>query len=295
MKKIIILIISLFLINKTTYGQQVTIGTQIWQTTNLNVSTYSDGTPIPQITDSSEWRSSPVGAWCYYDNITANGTTYGKLYNWHAVVGIHNAASVYNLSLRKQLAPAGWHIPTDAEWTTLISYLGGSSVVGGKMKATSFTGNNLSGFTALPGGYRYDSGTFNEVGQIGQWWRSIEFSAERYYSIWLSRSSSNASAYTWGDKNAGYSVRCISDSSLSNTTFETNSLKLHPNPAESFLNINIDSNLINQPYSIIDGLGRVVLYGKLNQVNTTLNVEYLSKGVYFIKVSGYSASKFIKE
>ena len=295
MKKIVLLIISLFFINQTTYGQQVTIGTQIWQTTNLNVSTYSDGTPIPQITDPSEWSSSPIGAWCYYDNIIANGTTYGKLYNWHAVVGIHNAASVNNLSLRKQLAPAGWHIPTDAEWTTLISYLGGSSVAGGKMKATSFTGNNLSGFTALPGGYRYNSGTFNEVGQIGQWWRSIEFSADRYYSIWLTRSSSNASASTWGDKNAGYSVRCISDSSLSNTTFETNSLKLHPNPVINILNIKTDTNFINQPYSIIDGLGRVVLNGKLNEVETSINVEQLSKGIYYLKVSGNSANKFIKE
>ena len=281
--------------NQTTYGQQVTIGTQIWQTTNLNVSTYSDGTPIPQITDPSQWSSSPVGAWCYYDNITANGTTYGKLYNWYAVVGIHNAASINNLSLRKKLAPEGWHVPTDAEWSTLITYLGGSNVAGGKMKSTGFTGNNESGFTALPGGYRLNGGGFNEAGQIGEWWRFVEFSAEGYYSHWLSRSSGNAFKSTWGAKNAGYSVRCISDSSLSNATFDKSSLQLHPNPVESVLNINIESNLINQPCTIIDGLGRVVLYGKLNEVDTTLNVEHLSKGVYFIKVSGYSARKFIKD
>ena len=291
----------MFLINQTTYGQQVTIGTQIWQTTNLNVSTYSDGTPIPQITDPSQWASSPVGAWCYYDNITAYGTTYGKLYNWYAVLGIYNAASLNNPSLRKKLAPSGWHVPTDAEWTTLITYLGGSNIAGEKMKSTGTTlwinnggGTNESGFTGLPGGYRYNSGTFNEVGQIGEWWRFIELPSDRYFSRWLSRNR-NAYISTWGDKNAGYSVRCISDSSLSNSTFDKSSLKLHPNPVRSVLNISIDSNLISLPFTIVDGLGRVILYGKLNEVDTTINVEQLSKGIYYLKISGNSANKFIKE
>jgi hypothetical protein len=84
-------------------------------------------------------------------------------------------------------------------------------------------------------------------------------------------------------------------SSLDTNEFDTNSLKLYPNPVVSVLNIKTDSNLINQPYTIIDGLGRVVLNGKLNNVDTTINVDQLSKGIYYLKIAGNSATKFIKE
>jgi uncharacterized protein (TIGR02145 family) len=97
----------------------VIIGTQEWQKENLNVSKYSDGTPIPQVTNASNWASLSTGAWCYYNNDPANGAIYGKLYNWYAVAGIHDAASLTNPDLRKKLAPTGWHIPTDTEWTTI--------------------------------------------------------------------------------------------------------------------------------------------------------------------------------
>ena len=90
-------------------------------------------------------------------------------------------------------------------------------------------------------------------------------------------------------------MRCLRDSSLSNTTFESNTLKLHPNPVVNILNIKTDSNLINQPYAIIDGLGREVLNGELNDVDTTINVEQLSKGIYYLRISENSVIKFIKE
>lgn len=122
MKKLILLISVLFISIEITYGQQITIGTQIWSNTNLDVTTYRDGTPIPQVTDPTAWVNLTTGAWCYYNNDPANGAIYGKLYNWYAVAGIHDAASLNDPSLRKQLAPQGWHIPTDAEWTTLTDF-----------------------------------------------------------------------------------------------------------------------------------------------------------------------------
>lgn len=82
---------------------------------------------------------------------------------------------------------------------------------------------------------------------------------------------------------------------LTSTTFNTIGLKLYPNPVVSILNVSIDSNLINQPYTIIDGLGKVVLKGKLNGVESTINVEQLSKGIYYLKIAGNSSSKFIKQ
>ena len=84
-------------------------------------------------------------------------------------------------------------------------------------------------------------------------------------------------------------------SSLDTEEFDTNNIKLYPNPVINILNIKSDYNFINQPYTIIDGLGRVVLNGKLNEVDTTINVEQLSKGIYYLKVSDKSASKFLKE
>jgi hypothetical protein len=110
----------------------VTIGTQIWSSTNLDLTTYRDGTPIPQVTDPTQWTNLTTGAWCYYNNDPANGAIYGKLYNWYAVVGIHdNDPNTPN----KILAPTGWHVPTDTEWTTLTTFLGGESIAGGKIQA----------------------------------------------------------------------------------------------------------------------------------------------------------------
>jgi uncharacterized protein (TIGR02145 family) len=100
----------------------VTICNQVWMLKNLVVTTYRDGTPIPEVTDPTEWDLLTTGAWCYYNNDPANGTVYGKLYNWYAVTD------------PRGLPPNGWHIPTDEEWVTLETCLGGVSVAGGKMK-----------------------------------------------------------------------------------------------------------------------------------------------------------------
>jgi uncharacterized protein (TIGR02145 family) len=140
----------------------------------LNVSKYSDGTPIPQVTDPTQWANLTTGAWCYYNNTTANGTTYGKLYNWYTTLG-------------DTLCPKGWHVPSDNEWTILTDYLGGESVAGGKMKSvgTAYwnspnTGaTNESGFTGLPGGYRSNGGQFFDVGGRGYWWSSTQFNQQQ--------------------------------------------------------------------------------------------------------------------
>ena len=109
----------------------VIIGSQEWVQENLNVSKYNDGTIIPQVTAPSAWSNLTTGAWCYYNNLTANGSIYGKLYNYYAVAGIHDTiASTPN----KVLSPIGFHVPTDTNWTTLTDYLGGLLVAGGEMK-----------------------------------------------------------------------------------------------------------------------------------------------------------------
>jgi len=196
----------------------VTICSQVWATRNLDVTTYSDGTPIPQVTDPTEWANLTTGAWCYYNNDPANNATYGKLYNWYAAAGIYDAASLSNPALRKKLAPTGYHVPTDAEWTTLTTCLGGESIAGGKMKETGTAhwispntdATNSSGFTGLPGGYRDTNGAFTNIGSSGLWWSSSEYDTTNAWLRYLYYSGGGAGRNGDG-KDYGLSVRCLRD------------------------------------------------------------------------------------
>jgi uncharacterized protein (TIGR02145 family) len=187
----------------------VTIGTQIWKGCNLNVETYNDNTPIPEVTDPTEWANLTTGAWCYYDNDSANGPIYGKLYNWYAV------------NDPRGLAPTGYHVPSQVEWDTMVSYLGGALVAGGKMKSTgTIEGNdglwldpntgatNSSGFTGLPGGLRNFNGTFYFIGSDGYWWSSSEDGTNYAWSRSLNNNLGSANMYSSSKRN-GFSVRLI--------------------------------------------------------------------------------------
>jgi uncharacterized protein (TIGR02145 family) len=184
----------------------VTIGTQVWMTKNLNVSTFRNGDVIPQAKTQGEWEAfgkTGEPAWCYYDNDPANGDKYGKLYNWYAV---HDS---------RGLAPIGFHVPTHTEWTTLTDYLGGAEIAGYKMKTRSGwykegNGTNSSGFSGLSGGWRFDDGTFGNEGYLGYWWSSSEFNTTLAWKRYLS--------YSYGlvyskylNKGNGLSVRCLRD------------------------------------------------------------------------------------
>jgi uncharacterized protein (TIGR02145 family) len=184
----------------------VTIGSQVWTNKNLDVTTYRNGDPIPQVSDPSAWAGLTTGAWCYYNNDPANGAIYGKLYNWYAV------------NDPRGLAPQGWHIPTDAEWTTLGNLLGGDAAAGGKMKTTGTTrwttpntsATNESGFAGVPGGLRISDGTFVRVGIYGYWWSATE---SFYISPWLRYLyySSGDLVMSYDSKKNGLSVRLIKD------------------------------------------------------------------------------------
>ena len=191
----------------------VTIDTQVWAAINLDVTTYRDGTPIPEVTDPAAWSGLTTGAWCYYNNVSTNGTTYGKLYNWYAVAGIHDTDAA---TPNKILAPTGWHVPTDAEWTTLTTTLGGTAVAGGAMKATTLWNSpnnfasNSSGFTGLPGGNRSNDGTFSTIGNYGYWWSSSESSPLYAWYRSLNYNGGSASRSNF-HKRFGFSVRCLRD------------------------------------------------------------------------------------
>jgi uncharacterized protein (TIGR02145 family) len=205
--------------------QAVKIGNQVWTVENLRVTKYNDGSIIPFDTSSATWNNATTPKYCFYNNTTSTNSIkkYGVLYNWYVV-------SPANL---KKIAPTGWHVPTDAEWDTLQNYLiakgynWDGTTTGNKIaksmaaktdwqtQATAgeigcdLTKNNRSGFSALPGGIRYN-GTFNFQGGHGDWWSATAADASgawnRYFHSeldYLGRGSFN--------KGSGFSVRLVRD------------------------------------------------------------------------------------
>jgi uncharacterized protein (TIGR02145 family) len=262
----------------------VTIGSQVWTSDNLNITAYSDGTPIPQVTDGSAWQSATTGAWCYFNNNSVTGSTYQKLYNWYAVAGIYNAASLANPSLRKQFAPAGWHVPTATEWTTLSTYLGGDAIAGGKMKEAGLAhwyspnteATNETGFTGLPGGARLN-GTFEDFGYDGYWWSSTEYSSTRANLRQL-RSIDSGLLLDNLFKSDGLSIRLIQDTVTPNT-FNIDNYLGDPG------NLSLDN------YSGLDAIAQSVLGGSLG----TFNQYNLQDYVRLIKFFDNTVFKMIKD
>jgi len=183
----------------------VKIGTQWWMAENLKTTKYRDGTSIPNVTDNTAWINLTTGAYSDYDNTPSNSATYGRLYNWYAATDAHN------------IAPTGWHVPTDVEWSTLTTYLGGENVAGGKLKEIGTThwtspntgATNETGFTALPGGGRGTSGTFYYIENYGYWWSATEYSATAWYRSMLHYLSDVGRGSV--SKKLGFSVRCVRD------------------------------------------------------------------------------------
>jgi len=202
----------------------VTIGSQTWMAENLKVTHYRDGTAIPNITDNANWGSSATGAYCDYSNSTTNGTKYGHLYNWYAAVDSRN------------IAPSGWHVPTDIEWKTLENYLiaNGYNYDGAKSENkiakslaaktywTNNTGigtvgndstkNNAAGFNGFPYGYRYDfNGLSYGFGLVAVWWSSTNLYNESIsYDKNMSQSFVDGNVVN-GYKHYGIAIRCVKD------------------------------------------------------------------------------------
>jgi uncharacterized protein (TIGR02145 family) len=188
----------------------VTIGTQVWMVENLKTTKYKDVAAIPNITDNTAWGNLTTPGYCWFNNDIANKTPYGALYNWYAVS-------------TGKLCPTGWHVPSDAEFTTLTTFLGGASVAGGKLKETGTThwwspnsgATNETGFTALPGTQRAYDGQFDDagIGDFGYWWSSTEFvynPADAAYYLCLDHNVSGVVRSSTRKRN-GNSVRCLKD------------------------------------------------------------------------------------
>jgi uncharacterized protein (TIGR02145 family) len=202
----------------------VKIGNQVWMAENLKTTKYEDGTAIPLVTNNKVWPNLYSPGYCWYDNDEANyKDLYGALYNWYSVN-------------KSNLCPTGWHVPDDAEWTTLENYLitngynYDGTTIGNKIakslastygwnysQTTGTVGNtdyaakrNSTGFTALPGGYRQYDGTFTSIGSFGFWWSVTETGAASAWQYSLRFSSSNGNKAET-HRMYGFSVRCLKD------------------------------------------------------------------------------------
>lgn len=184
----------------------ITIGTQTWTNKNLQTAFYNNGDAIPEVQDTTQWANLTTGAWCYYNNDPALGAIYGKLYNWYAA------------NDPRGITPQGWHVPTEVEWTTLQTHLGGVSVAGGPLKAIGTVywlspnsgATDSSGFTALGAGRRGSAGGFLSIQALVGFWSSNEVDSTNANRWGLGSSVSSFGPFSI-NKLSGYSIRCIKD------------------------------------------------------------------------------------
>ncbi len=191
----------------------VIIGSQEWMAENLRTTKYANGDLIPNVTDGTQWSTLTTGAWVHYNNFSQNELPFGKLYNWFAVSDSRN------------VCPSGWHLPSEADWDSLIYFLDPNADIinsinsaGGKMKSIgtqywispNFEATNESGYSGLPGGCRTSNGEFTDFGFNGGWWSSDTYISNfawyriLYYGYGFIGGMNRPKAF-------GFNIRCVKE------------------------------------------------------------------------------------
>lgn len=183
----------------------VTIGTQTWMVENLKVTKYRNGVSLPKVTDNTQWANLTTGAYCVYNDVSVNSTIYGNLYNWYAATNINN------------IAPVGWHVPSDEEFKTLMNYLGGSLIAGAALKDVNgfklnMGATNSSGFSGLGSGLRWDnSGAFYGIQETGCFWSTSNTTFPEKARGYCLMNSNTYFSLSNENRARGMSIRCIKD------------------------------------------------------------------------------------
>lgn len=265
----------------------VIIGDQEWMAENLKTTHYKNGDVIPSILDDNEWINIDSGAFSLYNNDSTNGIIYGNIYNGYAFKD------------PRGICPDGWEIPTNQEWQDLENNMGGQSLAGGPLKAVSSywaspnTGaTNSSGFTALPSGFRQNTGSFTWLNE-----RSILAMVDNGNLARVINHYSTNIQYLGANDNSGVCVRCIKSESLGIETIENldkTSIQFYPIPVHNQLNIILSSYNLNKSYKIFDMLGKVITTGVLSSIENKINLSELKPGMYIFIYEG-SSSLIIKQ
>ncbi len=285
----------------------IIIGNQVWMAENLKVTHYQNGDPIPNITENPEWGKLSTGAYCNHKNNIDNAATYGSLYNWFAVNDSRN------------LAPEGWHIPTDKEWKQMEIYLGMSTVEAydkrsrGTDEGSQLAGNaplwndeekleknsvfGKSGFSALPGGSRGDNyGVFTYTGISAYFWSSTESDSKEAWCRKLDYKHSNVFRNDV-NKRYGFSIRCIKDAPRTSSQQKNGKLIVgvygNEKKQESYLILEVDGT-----FCVLEGGNK--MNGQYEKTGNSLTVKFENGGGGELKIendiiTGPNGDKFIKE
>ena len=264
--------------------KRVTIGSQEWAPANLNVGTFRNGDTIPEAESMQEWVNAGnkgTPAWCYYNGDTTNGNKYGRLYNWNAV---HDS---------RGLAPQGWNIPTDDDWTVLFNYLCVNNDIGLKMKsisgwANNGNGDNSSGFSASPAGCRSNNGNFVFIGGDGYWWSGSEYGNDAF-NRHINYGNSDCLP-SHNNKGCGFSVRCIKRAVIGNTQTQsslTQSSKVESSDATStkvyqFNSCTTNTGTIKSSENVKADFTITLQYDKDNKLIKIKVVSIQGTATYFI-------------
>jgi uncharacterized protein (TIGR02145 family) len=259
----------------------VTIGAQVWFKENLRSRSFNNGTSIPRVNDNAAWSilTTPGFSWYNGDSLTYN-VPYGRLYNGYVITN-------------GNICPTGWRVPSDADWTTLSGFLGGASAAGGKMKETGIShwsdpntgATNESGFTALPGGARFNHGGFTSINTTGRWWSS-NITGTGYLDKSITNTSASLVSNTSGVFKNGFSIRCMKDVSTDNNeSAYSTELLVFPNPASGFINIKMlnESSGISK-MKLYNSVGVVVLETELSEGQGLIDLSEYPSGFYLIRI-----------
>jgi uncharacterized protein (TIGR02145 family) len=188
----------------------IQIGSQVWMTENLQTTRYNDGTEIPLITDQLAFYEIKAPCMCWYNNDeSANKNGFGALYNWYAVD-------------TKKICPSGWHVPSNEEWATMIEFLGGANIAGGKLKSfgiPNWTSRDAgaqesSGFNVLPAGFRGKGAFYPATKSAAIFWTSSVFDDDDAWTRYFQPDTITA-GQGHGGKYHGFAIRCLKDQQLS--------------------------------------------------------------------------------
>lgn len=282
----------------------VIIGTQEWMAENLKTTKYCNGDELPMNNNNSTgtWGNLTVGAWNF---VNSNSSTYPneKFYNWYAASDSRN------------VCPCNWHVPSDNEWTILENYLiantfnydgttSGNKIAKAMASQNLFwnsslnigaVGNNLSlnnssGFNALPFGLITESGInygYN-AGNYAFWWTSNEWDTDNTYAIWRGLSSQNNNLWSGapdiGMKTAGFSVRCLKNTSLGIENQSKSLYKIYPNPSKGVFTLQMFQFFDEKTIEIYNAFGQKIYDAVISSNYTTIDISSQPTGIYFYKI-----------
>jgi len=273
--------------------QKVTIGTQVWLKSNLKVTHYNNGDPIPNVTDGTQWHNLTTGAYINYNNSTDTANKYGRLYN------------LYTVTDSRKLCPTGWHIPNSSEIVTLRIAAGNTMVAGENLKETGTTywhdpnlATNSTGFSAFGGGDATDYATFSGLKESAYFWTTASGTVGQLTAFNVDHDD-NAFYSNDYEPYHGFSVRCLQGATGVSEINKIEKANIYPIPSKDKLYINIGNNQSENVFvCIYNTVGDLLIQKEISNIINEIDLSSLSSGIYIISIAGQDwieQKKLIKE